>query len=185
MKLSRKLCASVLALAALTADAALAGKANVTTPANKHYSGVIQQQGRVPLDSDFNEHLANVAGLPLDKTEWKYVSVRRITMLLQASLTQQTQWVVFEPNDGQLCPKILLKVDAFMTSLYRQGAFQGLTPQEAYFVKCERNTAGSSAPNANIVNIVVGFAAVRPAEFTVIRIQQLTGGESNSPSTHP
>ena len=86
-----------------------------------------------------------------------------------------TQWVVFEPNDEPLWAQIRLNVGAFMHNLFRQGAFQGTTPREAYFVKCDKETTTQNDINLGIVNIVVGFAPLKPAEFVVIKIQQMAG----------
>ena len=81
--------------------------------------------------------------------------------------------MVFEPNDEPLWAQIRLNVGAFMNDLFRQGAFQGRTPREAYFVKCDKETTTQNDINRGIVNIVVGFAPLKPAEFVVINIQQM------------
>ena len=108
-------------------------------------------------------------------SEWKYVPVRRTALFIEESLYRGTQWVVFEPNDEPLWAQIRLNVGAFMQNLFRQGAFQGRTPREAYFVKCDRETTTQNDINLGIVNIHVGFAPLKPAEFVVIRIQQMAG----------
>lgn len=108
-------------------------------------------------------------------SEWKYIPVRRLALFLEESLYRGTQWVVFEPNDEPLWAQIRLNVGAFMQNLFRQGAFAGRTPQEAYFVKCDKETTTQNDINLGIVNIVVGFAPLKPAEFVVIRIQQMAG----------
>lgn len=108
-------------------------------------------------------------------SEWKYIPVRRTALFLEESLYRGTQWVVFEPNDEPLWSQIRLNIGAFMHSLFRQGAFQGKTPQEAYLVKCDKETTTQDDINKGIVNIVVGFAPLKPAEFVVIKFQQLAG----------
>jgi phage tail sheath protein FI len=108
-------------------------------------------------------------------SEWKYVPVRRLALFLEESLYRGTQWVVFEPNDEPLWAQIRLNLGAFMQNLFRQGAFQGTTPREAYFVKCDKETTTQNDINLGIVNIVVGFAPLKPAEFVIIRIQQMAG----------
>jgi len=108
-------------------------------------------------------------------SEWKYVPVRRTALFLEESLFRGTQWVVFEPNDAPLWAQIRLNVGAFMNNLFRQGAFAGTTPREAFFVKCDAETTTQDDVNLGIVNIVVGFAPLKPAEFVVIRLQQLAG----------
>ena len=108
-------------------------------------------------------------------SEWKYIPVRRTALFIEESLYRGTQWVVFEPNDEPLWAQIRLNLGAFMQNLFRQGAFQGKTPAEAYFVKCDKETTTQNDINLGIVNIVVGFAPLKPAEFVVIKIQQMAG----------
>ncbi|QBX56727.1 phage tail sheath family protein [Nocardioides seonyuensis] len=108
-------------------------------------------------------------------SEWKYLSVRRTALYIEESLFRGTQWVVFEPNDEPLWAQIRLSVGSFMNDLFRQGAFQGSTPREAYLVKCDRETTTQHDINRGVVNISVGFAPLRPAEFVLISIQQLAG----------
>ena len=107
--------------------------------------------------------------------EWKYVAVRRTALFIEESLLRGTKWVVFEPNDEPLWSQIRLNVGVFMHGLFRQGAFQGKTPQQAYFVKCDAENNPHSSINMGIVNILVGFAPLYPAEFVVIQIQQMAG----------
>jgi len=108
-------------------------------------------------------------------SEWKYVPVRRLALFLEESLYRGTQWVVFEPNDEPLWSQIRLNVGAFMHSLFRQGAFQGSSPRDAYFVKCDKETTTQNDINRGIVNILVGFAPLKPAEFVILKIQQIAG----------
>ena len=108
-------------------------------------------------------------------SEWKYIPVRRLALYIEESLYRGSQWVVFEPNDEPLWSQIRLNVGAFMQDLFRQGAFQGQSPREAYFVKCDKDTTTQSDINKGIVNILVGFAPLKPAEFVVIKIQQMAG----------
>lgn len=107
--------------------------------------------------------------------EYKYLPVRRLALFLEESLNRGTQWVVFEPNDAPLWAQIRLNVGAFMQTLFRQGAFQGASPRDAYFVRCGHDTTTQNDINLGIVNIAVGFAPLRPAEFVVIQIQQMAG----------
>jgi phage tail sheath protein FI len=107
--------------------------------------------------------------------EYKYVPVRRLALYIEESLYRGTQWVVFEPNDEPLWAQIRLNVGAFMHNLFRQGAFQGTTPRDAYFVKCDKETTTQNDINLGIVNIIVGFAPLKPAEFVIIKLQQMAG----------
>ncbi len=108
-------------------------------------------------------------------SEWKYIPVRRTALFIEESLYRGTQWVVFEPNDEPLWAQIRLNVGAFLQNLFRQGAFQGQSPRDAYLVKCDKETTTQNDINLGIVNIVVGFAPLKPAEFVIIKIQQLAG----------
>ena len=107
--------------------------------------------------------------------EYKYLPVRRLALFLEESLYRGTQWAVFEPNDEPLWAQVRLNVGAFMQGLFRQGAFQGASPRDAYFVKCDRQTTTQNDINLGILNVVVGFAPLKPAEFVVIQIQQMAG----------
>ena len=108
-------------------------------------------------------------------SQWKYVPVRRTALFLESSLYQGTQWVVFEPNDEPLWAAIRLNVSSFLQTYFLKGAFAGTTPDEAYFVKCDSETTTPTDINNGVVNILVGFAPLEPAEFVVIQIEQLTG----------
>ena len=105
--------------------------------------------------------------------DYKYIPVRRLALFVEESLYRGTQWVVFEGNDEALWAQVRLSVGAFMQRLFRQGAFQGTSPREAYFVKCDGETTTQDDRNRGIVNIVIGFAPLQPAEFVVISIQQI------------
>ena len=107
--------------------------------------------------------------------EYKYVPVRRTGLFIEESLSRGLKWVVFEPNDEPLWAQIRLNVGAFMHNLFRQGAFQGITPKDAYFVKCDKETTTQNDVNLGIVNIVVGFAPLKPAEFVIVKLQQMAG----------
>ena len=115
------------------------------------------------------------AGADLLASDWKYIPVRRLALFIEESLYRGTQWVVFEPNDEPLWAQIRLNVGAFMHDLFVKGAFQGSNPRDAYLVKCDKDTTTQNDINLGIVNILVGFAPLKPAEFVIIKIQQLAG----------
>jgi len=108
-------------------------------------------------------------------SEWKYIPVRRLALFIEESLYRGTQWAVFEPNDEPLWAQLRLNIGAFMQNLFRQGAFQGSSPKDAYLVKCDSETTTQNDINLGIVNITVGFAPLKPAEFVILKIQQLAG----------
>ena len=104
-----------------------------------------------------------------------YVPVRRMTLFIEQTLLANLRWVVFEPNDEPLWTAIRSSIEAFMLSLFRQGALQGSTPSDAFQVKCDATTTSDADQQNGIVNIVVAFAPLKPAEFVVIKIAQLAG----------
>lgn len=107
--------------------------------------------------------------------EYKYIPVRRTALYIEESLFRGLKWVVFEPNDEPLWAQIRLNAGAFMHNLFRQGAFQGSSPRDAYFVKCDKETTTQNDINLGIVNVIVGFAPLKPAEFVIIKLQQMAG----------
>jgi len=110
--------------------------------------------------------------------EWRYVPVRRTAIFLEVSIFNGIQWAVFEPNDEDLWASLRLNIGAFMIRLFRQGAFQGDTPSKAFFVKCDSETTTQADIDAGVVNVLVGFAPLKPAEFVVIKISQKAGQEA-------
>lgn len=108
-------------------------------------------------------------------SEYKYIPIRRLALFIEESLYRGTQWAVFEPNDEPLWAQIRLNLGAFMHNLFTQGAFQGKSKNEAYYVKCDSDTTTQNDINLGIVNIEVGFAPLKPAEFVIIKLQQMAG----------
>lgn len=106
--------------------------------------------------------------------EYKYVAVRRTALFIQQSLQRGLKWTVFEGNDDTLWSQIRLNVGAFMQNLHRDGAFQGAAAKDAYLVKCDEATTRQADIDLGFVNILVGFAPLKPAEFVVLKFQQLT-----------
>jgi hypothetical protein len=161
-------------------EASLTGVNGVMVPLNDSQNGVLNPDA-VNCIRNFNVYGTVVWGARTLQgndqigSEWKYIPVRRTAMFIEESLFRALKWVVFEPNDEPLWSQIRLNVGAFMQNLFRQGAFQGQTPQDAYFVKCDKETTTQNDINLGIVNIVVGFAPLKPAEFVVIQIQQMAG----------
>jgi len=111
-------------------------------------------------------------------TEWKYINVRRLFIFLEASLDQGTQWAVFEPNDQTLWNRLIQSVSAFLTTIWREGGLMGSKPEEAYFVKCGRDTMSQDDLDNGRLIMLIGVAPVFPAEFVIIRIGQWAGGSS-------
>lgn len=107
---------------------------------------------------------------------WKYVNVRRLFLFLEESIDQGTQWVVFEPNDGPLWARVKQTINQFLTGVWRTGALAGGTPEEAFFVKCDRTTMTQDDIDNGRLICVIGVAPVKPAEFVIFRIAQWTAG---------
>ncbi|HEX5757585.1 MAG TPA: phage tail sheath subtilisin-like domain-containing protein [Thermoanaerobaculia bacterium] len=119
-----------------------------------------------------------LAGTDAAASDWKYVPVRRLALYLEESVYRGTEWVVYEPDAEPLWAEVRRRVGAFLHDLFRRGAFQGSTPGEAYAVRCGRDTVSQEDIDRGIVNIEVGFAPLRPAEFVVIRIGQWRGART-------
>jgi phage tail sheath protein FI len=161
-------------------DASLSGVAGVVTPMSDDENGVLNPLAvncirKFPVYGTIVWGARTLRGNDEIGSEWKYVPVRRTALFIEESLFRGLKWVVFEPNDEPLWSQIRLNAGSFMHDLFRQGAFQGSTPKDAYFVKCDKDTTTQSDINRGIVNIVVGFAPLKPAEFVVIQIQQMAG----------
>jgi phage tail sheath protein FI len=110
--------------------------------------------------------------------EWRYIPVRRMAISLRVSIYNGIQWAVFEPNDEPLWSQLRLNIKSFMMTLFRRGAFQGSTPSQAFFVKCDSETTTQDDIDQGIVNVLVGFAPLKPAEFVMVKISQKAGQSS-------
>ncbi|MFJ9704031.1 phage tail sheath family protein [Streptomyces sp. NPDC101234] len=159
-------------------DAALAGAADLAVGLTDAETGELNPLGVNCLRSFPGAGLVvwgarTLRGADQLADEYKYLPVRRLALHIEESLYRGTQWAVFEPNDEPLWAQIRLNLGAFMQGLFRQGAFQGTTARDAYFVKCDRETTTADDVNLGRVNVVVGFAPLRPAEFVILQIQQI------------
>lgn len=160
--------------------ATLNGVQNMTYRLSDAENGVLNPLGlncfrTFPLYGPVLWGARTLVGADALTNQWKYVPVRRTALFIEESLYRGTKWVVFEPNDEPLWAAIRLNVGSFMDSLFKKGAFQGMTADQAYFVKCDGETTTQDDIDLGIVNILVGFAPLKPAEFVVIQIEQLTG----------
>ncbi len=161
-------------------DATLNGVLDLALPVNDLENGQVNPMGvnvlrNFPAYGRVSWGARTMRGADAQADEYKYIPIRRLALFLEESLYRGTQWVVFEPNDEPLWAQIRLNLGAFMNGLFRQGAFQGKTPAEAFFVKCDSETTTQADRNLGIVNILVGFAPLKPAEFVVLTIQQIAG----------
>lgn len=160
-------------------DATISGAVGLTVPLTDLENGQLNPLGvnclrSFPVIGRVVWGARTLRGADLLADQWKYVPVRRLALFIEESLYRGTKWVVFEPNDEPLWSQVRLNVGAFMNNLFRQGAFQGKSPRDAYFVKCDKETTTQNDINLGIVNIIVGFAPLKPAEFVIIKIQQMS-----------
>jgi Bacteriophage tail sheath protein len=160
--------------------APLTGVQALTYVMNDQENGLINPLGlnalrTFPIYSNISWGARTLAAGNVADDDWKYIPVRRLTLYIEQSVVQGLQWVVFEPNDATLWAQIRLSVNSFLHPLFQQGAFAGMTPSQAYQVVCDASTTTAEDMDNGIVNILVMFAPVKPAEFVVITIQQMTG----------
>lgn len=166
--------------AAAGTDAGLAGTSGLADDLTDGANAVLNRAGVNTLRSlpGYGPVLwgaRTLAGADQAADPYKYVPVRRTALFLEESLSRGLGWVAFEPNDERLWAQIRLSLGDFLQSLFRQGAFQGRTAADAHFVKCDAETTTRDDIDRGLVNIVVGFAPLRPAEFVVLRLQQWAG----------
>jgi phage tail sheath protein FI len=114
-----------------------------------------------------------------DNTLWKYINVRRLFIFIEASIFRGTQWVVFEPNNERLWGRVKQTITEFLRTQWRQGALFGATEEEAFFVRVDRSTMTDDDINNGRLIVVIGIAPVRPAEFVIFRIAQLTSSATS------
>jgi phage tail sheath protein FI len=160
-------------------DATLAG-ATITTNITDLEQGLLNPLGinvirNFPLYGSVVWGARTLNGADALASPWKYIPVRRTALYIEESLYEGLRWATFEPNDEVLWAQIRASVDEFMSDLFRQGAFQGTTPDQAYLVKCDSDTTQQSDIDRGAVNVLVGFAPLKPAEFVVLQIEQLAG----------
>ncbi|MER6012884.1 phage tail sheath subtilisin-like domain-containing protein [Streptomyces bluensis] len=161
-------------------EAQLAGVHSLTVDLTDRETGLLNPLGvnclrTFPLTGPLVWGSRTLEGSDALDSEWKYVPVRRLALHVEESLQRGLQWVVFEPNDESLWQQIRLSASSYLHTLFRQGAFKGSTPREAYFVKCDHETTTHEDIENGIVNVLVGIAPVRPAEFVIVKIQQTSG----------
>jgi hypothetical protein len=176
--------ATDLARGVWKAPAGFQATSSNTTGVVKRGSMTDQRQGVLnPLGINCLRDFANIGTavfgsrtlVTLTDQQWRYVPVRRTALFLEQSLLASLKWVVFEPNSDPLWAAIRISINAFMLGLFNQGAFQGTKPSQAFLVQCDSQTTTQADIENGIVNIVVGFAPLLPAEFVIISIAQIAG----------
>lgn len=170
--------------AAAGISATLNGVQNMTYQLSDAENGVLNPLGlncfrTFPIYGPVLWGARTLVGADAMASQWKYIPVRRMALFLETSLYQGTQWAVFQPNDERLWAALRLNINSFLQTYFLKGAFQGQTADQAYFVKCDNETTTQTDIDNGVVNILVGFAPLYPAEFVVIQIEQLTGQASS------
>ena len=160
------------------ANEVIRGALDVTQPITKTDQAVLNPAGINALRFFTREgvKLYGARTLAPAASEYRYVPVRRLLTLIRLSIERGTGWVVFEPNDQFLWAKIRRDISAFLTILWRQGALMGTAPEQAFFVKCDRETNPPESINEGRVITEIGVAPVKPAEFVIFRIGQTPSG---------
>jgi phage tail sheath protein FI len=166
--------------AAAGLSATIAGVSELSVPLTDLENGVLNPLGvnclrTMPGVGPVVWGARTLQGADILSSDWKYIPVRRLALYIEESLYRATRWAVFEPNDEPLWAQLRLSIGGFMNDLYRQGAFQGQTPKDSYFVQCDSTTTVQTDIDKGIVNIYVGFAPVKPAEFVILYIQPSAG----------
>ncbi|WP_101951892.1 phage tail sheath subtilisin-like domain-containing protein [Mycobacterium sp. 3519A] len=162
------------------ADASLAGVVGLSENLSDAQAGPLNQHGinvirTFPTVGPVVWGARTMRGADVNADEFKYIPVRRTALFIEESLQRGLQWAMFEPNDEPLWAQIRLTVGAFMNDLFRKGAFQGQTERDAYFVNCGRQTTTDDDIDNGVLNVVVGFAPLRPAEFVILQLQLIAG----------
>ena len=166
--------------AAAGLEAAILGVQGVRVPMSDAQNGLLNPQAANALRS-FPAGVVSWGARTMDgfdnsgNTDYRYVPVRRFALFIEESLRRGLQFAVFEPNDEPLWAQIRLAAGAFMNGLFRKGAFAGRTSSDAYFVKADAETTTATDQNLGIVNVLVGFAPLKPAEFIILSLQQKAG----------
>ena len=161
-------------------DASIVGAAGVAVKLTDEENGLLNPVGinclrTFPIIGSVVWGARTMRGADVTPDDYKYVPVRRLALFIEESLFRGLKWAVFEPNDEPLWAQIRLAGGAFMHNLFVQGAFQGGSPRDAYFVKCDKDTTTQNDVNLGVVNVVVGFAPLKPAEFVVLKLTQIAG----------
>jgi phage tail sheath protein FI len=133
---------------------------------------------KFPVYGTVNFGSRTVNGLDVASSDYKYVPVRRTANHIERSVSEGLRWAVHKPNGEQLWSQIRLAANSFMQGLFRQGAFKGTSAREAYFVACDSSTTTADDIAQGVVNVAIGFAPLRPAEFVVITLRQIVQAQA-------
>lgn len=160
-------------------DAVLMG-ADVAVKLNDDLNGLLNPRGvnvlrSFPIYGNIAWGARTLAGADALSSEYKYINVRRLMNYIEESVFRSLKWAVFEPNNEILWGKIRLQINGFLGSLFAAGAFQGPSPAASYFVQCDGKTTTPLDIDLGVVNVLIGVAPVKPAEFIILSFQQIAG----------
>jgi phage tail sheath protein FI len=159
------------------ANAPVAGALNLTYRVTSAEQGDLNSKGINCIRFFSNEGTLVWGGRTLaeESSEWRYVNVRRLLIMIEQSIKRNTRWVVFEPNDRTLWKSVRSEISSFLSNVYRDGALMGATPEEAFFVKCDEETNPQASIDLGQLVAVIGVAPVKPAEYIIFKIGQNAG----------
>lgn len=166
-------------------NATIKGISGLTVPLSDNEIGQLNPLAvnclkNIPLIGDVVWGARTTKGKDVLSSQWKYIPVRRTALFIEQTLERQLQWTVFKGNDYRLWSQIRTSVGSFMHNLFKQGAFQGANPSDAYRVKCDNETTTPYDIQRGIVNVIVAFKPLMVAEFVVIKIQQIVATENGT-----
>jgi hypothetical protein len=161
-------------------DASLVGVPELSVAVSESDNGILNPLGinclrSMPSAGRIVWGARTLHGDDPDGAQGKCLPVRRTALYIEESLVRGTRWIVCEPNDDQLWVQVRLCIHAFMVGLFRQGAFQGKAPHEAFFVSCGPETTTQDDIDHGVVNITVGFAPLKAGQFVLVHVQQAAG----------
>jgi len=161
-------------------DASLSHVVGLSPSVSEQQAGDLNSTGvncirELPNLGIVNWGARTLVGHDQSASEWKYISTRRLALFIEESIIRGTGWVVYEPNDEPLWARLRAGIENFMEGLWRAGAFPSPTAKSAYFVKCDPETTTTADIQQGHVNMLVGFAPLKPAEFIILKIQQSAG----------
>ncbi|MCG8460472.1 MAG: hypothetical protein MI919_29675, partial [Holophagales bacterium] len=163
-------------------DSVLRG-AELAEPMTDDQNGQINVLGinalrNFPVYGNISWGARTLAGADLLQSEYKYINVRRLMNFIEESIFQSLKWAVFQSNNQTLWTKINVQVSTFLAGLFADGAFSGASPKDAFFVQVDGTTTTQVDIDMGIVNVLIGIAPVKPAEFIVLKFQQIAGQTS-------
>jgi uncharacterized protein len=164
------------------ANASVAGAVNLTYRVTSAEQGDLNSHGINCIRFFSNEGILvwGARTLAEESSEWRYLNVRRLTIMIKESIKRSNRWAVFEPNDRTLWKTLRSEVTGFLRNVHADGALMGARAEDAFFVKCDEETNPPESIDLGQVVTVIGIAPVKPAEFIIFKIGQNAGPEDKA-----